>query len=54
MDLFNNNIGRQLINRSGRLYKILEESMKRGELRKLSNLDNQRRPTTNSVLIPTN
>lgn len=54
MDLFNNEKGRFLyINGSGKLYMIIKTALEAGILRKLSNLDNDRRPTSASILIPT-
>ena len=54
MDIFNNKVGRDIANKSGKLYLLVEEALKNGELRKLSNLADNRRATDSSQLIPTN
>jgi hypothetical protein len=54
MDLFNNNVGREIASKSGRLFQLIEEALKSGNLRKLSNLAPNRRATDTSQLIPTN
>ena len=57
MDLFNNAVGRELANKSGKLYKLIEQALANGDLRYLSNLlggGQSGMATDKSKLTPTN
>ena len=57
MDLFNNEKGRQIAYGTGKLYFLVEEALKNGQLRYLSHLQGggkSGRATSKSKLTPTN
>lgn len=57
MDLFNNAVGRQIANGSGKLYELIEQAIANGDLRYLSRLlggGQSGRATNQSELTPTN